>query len=148
MAVPVPVGGAPFWMVPGALLLGIGLYALWRARRRREQGRTPPLAAGIGLVAGLPLIALAAAAAMASWDAPQLRGLNVRGGLTLIPEFVALTVALATYTAAFIAEIVRAGILSVSEGQREAAQALGLRPGNMLPLWYRGLPCRSKDYPS
>jgi general L-amino acid transport system permease protein len=58
----------------------------------------------------------------------------VRGGLTLIPEFVALTVALATYTAAFIAEIVRGGILSVSEGQREAAQALGLRPGLVMRL--------------
>jgi general L-amino acid transport system permease protein len=59
---------------------------------------------------------------------------NVRGGLEILPEFAALTLALTTYTAAFIAEVVRAGVLSVSAGQVEAAQALGLRSGTTLRL--------------
>src|SRR5882724_801072 len=66
-----------------------------------------------------------------SW--PELRGFNFAGGAALSPEYAALLAALTTYTAAFIAEIVRAGILSVSRGQWEAAQALGLRPGMILP---------------
>ena len=61
-----------------------------------------------------------------SFDIPALKGFNFRGGITVIPEFVALLLALSLYTAAFIAEIVRAGIQSVSKGQREAAAALGL----------------------
>ena len=59
---------------------------------------------------------------------PALRGFNYRGGFVLVPEFVALFAALTTYTAAFIAEIVRGGILAVPKGQREAAAAVGLRP--------------------
>jgi len=66
------------------------------------------------------------------WDVPELKGFNFKGGITVVPEFVALVLALATYTAAFIAEIVRAGIQSVDKGQKEAAQAVGLRPGQVL----------------
>ncbi len=60
------------------------------------------------------------------WSVPELSGFNFQGGLQLLPEFVALLLALSLYTAAFIAEIVRAGILSVPKGQTEAARALGL----------------------
>ena len=67
-------------------------------------------------------------------DMPELRGFNFRGGLTIIPEFIALTLALSLYTAAFIAEIVRAGIMSVDKGQHEAASALGLPDGQSLRL--------------
>jgi general L-amino acid transport system permease protein len=67
-------------------------------------------------------------------DLPQLRGFNFAGGMRVGPEFVALLVGLVTYTAAFIAEIVRAGIISVSRGQTEAAYSLGLRPGPTLRL--------------
>ena len=69
-----------------------------------------------------------------SWDIPALRGFNYRGGFVLVPEFVALFAALTTYTAAFIAEIVRGGILAVPKGQIEAAAAVGLRPGQILRL--------------
>ena len=69
-----------------------------------------------------------------SLDQPQLKGFNFRGGVSLIPELVALLLALTLYTAAFIAEIVRAGILSVSQGQFEAARALGLPTGTALRL--------------
>jgi general L-amino acid transport system permease protein len=68
------------------------------------------------------------------WDIPALRGFNYRGGFVLVPEFVALFVALTTYTAAFIAEIVRGGILAVPKGQIEAAAAVGLRGRYILRL--------------
>ena len=65
---------------------------------------------------------------------PELAGFNLRGGIQIFPEFVALLIGLTTYTAGFIAEVVRAGILAVSKGQTEAAHALGLRSGPTLKL--------------
>ncbi|MGG6498396.1 UNVERIFIED_CONTAM: amino acid ABC transporter permease, partial [Bacteroidetes bacterium 56_B9] len=67
-----------------------------------------------------------------TFDMPVLKGFNFSGGVRIIPEFVALTLALSTYTAAFIAEIVRAGILSVNRGQMEAGSSLGLSRGATL----------------
>jgi general L-amino acid transport system permease protein len=69
-----------------------------------------------------------------SFETPTLRGFNFIGGIRVFPEFVALLIALVTYTAAFIAEIVRAGILAVPHGQTEAAYSLGLRGGQTLRL--------------
>ena len=69
-----------------------------------------------------------------SWDMPVLKGFNFKGGMALKPEFLALWLALSYYTACFIAEIVRAGILAVSHGQTEAAHAMGLRPNRTLQL--------------
>jgi general L-amino acid transport system permease protein len=109
--------------------------AAWARRRRERTGRGFPLwSSGAVLVAGVPLLAFAAAVATTRWDIPVLRGFNYRGGFVLIPEFVALVAALATYAAAFIAEIVRGGILAVPKGQLEAARALGLGPGQVLRL--------------
>src|SRR5262249_58391750 len=70
------------------------------------------------LVAGSPI----------TWSLPELKGFNFQGGMSVLPEFVALLLALSIYTAAFIAEIVRSGVQAVSHGQTEAARALGLRP--------------------
>jgi len=107
----------------------------WARRRRDRTGRGFPLwTSGALLVAGVPLLAFAAAIAATPWDIPVLRGFNYRGGFVLIPEFVALVAALATYAAAFIAEIVRGGILAVPKGQLEAARALGLGNGQVLRL--------------
>jgi general L-amino acid transport system permease protein len=78
------------------------------------------------LLGGLPLGALALAGWPLSFEVPVLRGFNFVGGIRLIPEFIALLLGLTIYTAAFIAEIVRAGILAVPRGQTEAASALGL----------------------
>ena len=63
-----------------------------------------------------------------TFDYPELKGFNFKGGIKLIPELVALTFALSMYTASFIAEVVRAGIQAVSLGQTEAARSLGLNP--------------------
>ena len=71
----------------------------------------------------------------AELEYPEKGRFNIRGGLEILPEFVALLFGLATYTAAFIAEVVRAGILAVSKGQTEAADALGLRAGPTLGSW-------------
>src|SRR5207248_4600185 len=90
--------------------------------------------AGTALIIGLPLLAFVAAGFPIGIERPQLRGFNFVDGMRLIPEFVALLAALSIYTAAFIAEVVRAGILAVSRGQTEAAMALGLRPGQVLRL--------------
>src|SRR6185436_6793576 len=89
---------------------------------------------GTLLLVVLPVVVLTLATLATSWDVPALRGFNYRGGFVLPPEFVALYAALSTYTAAFIAEIVRAGILAVPKGQIEAAKALGLTPGRTLRL--------------
>jgi len=86
------------------------------------------------LVVGLPLIAYLAAPFAVAFDYPQMGRFNVRGGMEILPEFLALLFGLSIYTAAFIAEVVRAGLLAVAKGQTEAAHALGLRPGATLRL--------------
>jgi len=69
-----------------------------------------------------------------NWDIPELKGFNFQGGFVLIPEFLALLFALSLYTAAFIAEIVKAGILAIPKGQWEAAKALGLNSSQVMKL--------------
>jgi general L-amino acid transport system permease protein len=88
----------------------------------------------LALLVGLPLIAVLAFGKPIAWELPELKGFNFSGGLRVVPEFVALTLALSTYTAAFIAEIVRAGVLSVHRGQMEAGASLGLSRGSTLRL--------------
>jgi general L-amino acid transport system permease protein len=88
----------------------------------------------VGLIIGLPLLAMLIFGKPFTLEFPVLRGFNFAGGSRLIPEFVALTLALSTYTAAFIAEIVRAGIMSVHKGQMEAGSSLGLSRGQTLRL--------------
>ena len=136
--IPAPETWLAFLAVPLVAAIGAAatwILARWAAARQAATGRSfPVLSAGAVLLGGLPLAALIAVGLSIGWDYPALRGFNFRGGLTLIPEFVALFAALATYTAGFIAEIVRGGIQSVSDGQRQAAAALGLRPGWILRL--------------
>ncbi|HEY5130854.1 MAG TPA: amino acid ABC transporter permease [Bradyrhizobium sp.] len=88
----------------------------------------------VGLLIGLPLLTALVFGRPVTFEIPELKGFNFAGGSRVIPEFVALTVALSTYTAAFIAEIVRAGILSVHQGQMEAGFSLGLQRGSVLRL--------------
>jgi general L-amino acid transport system permease protein len=88
----------------------------------------------VGSLVGFPLIATLIFGKPVTLEIPELRGFNFAGGLRLIPEFVALLLALATYTAAFIAEIVRAGVLAVHKGQVEAGSSLGLSRGAVTRL--------------
>jgi general L-amino acid transport system permease protein len=108
---------------------------LWSKRRQERTGRQFPLIwSAAALVLGLPLATFAATGFPIGFERPELRGFNFVGGVRLIPEFVALLLGLTIYTAAYIAEIVRAGILAVPHGQSEAALALGLRRGLTLRL--------------
>jgi general L-amino acid transport system permease protein len=124
-----------------ALLATVILFAAqwglarWAQARQARTGRDfPTWAVGFVICGALPVLALALAAASTNWDVPILRGFNYRGGFVLVPEFVALFAALSTYTAGFIAEVVRGGILSVRQGQIDAARALGLSPGRIVRL--------------
>ncbi|MGI6244988.1 MAG: amino acid ABC transporter permease [Pseudochelatococcus sp.] len=106
------------------------LYRRWARRDQDATGRQHPAGlVSLALLAGFMAAGWLAAGQPVTFNVPELRGFNIVGGLQVYPEFVALLLGLSIYTASFIAEIVRAGILSVSRGQTEAAYSLGLRPG-------------------
>ncbi|MGP0089250.1 MAG: amino acid ABC transporter permease [Xanthobacteraceae bacterium] len=124
------------WLDGSALIIAAIIAAVaacialkvWANRRQESTGRTfPVLSTGMALVVALPVLAFIASGFPLQLEWPRLSGFNFVGGLRIIPEFTALLVALTTYTAAFIAEIVRAGVLAVPYGQTEAAASLGLR---------------------
>jgi general L-amino acid transport system permease protein len=121
-----------------ALLGGFGLawgVRRWAIARHDRTGRPFPwMLTGLGLTLGLPLVLFLAVGAPLAMDVPTLRGFNFAGGGTLSPEFAALLAGLSVYTAAFIAEIVRSGILAVPAGQTEAALSLGLSRAKTLRL--------------
>jgi len=135
---PAPIAGDGAGWVAVVLVIGVIATIVLRIWAKRRQDRTghpfPLLWAGLALIVGLPLVTLAALGFPISFETPVLRGFNFVGGVRLIPEFVALLIALTTYTAAYIAEVVRGGILAVPRGQSEAAAALGLRRGLTLRL--------------
>ncbi|HZF75507.1 MAG TPA: amino acid ABC transporter permease [Acetobacteraceae bacterium] len=119
-----------------AFLVGLVITFVYRraARQRQYADGQPRKVWPVALAAlvGLPLAAWAMGGAPWTIDWPALGGFNFRGGTTISPEYFALLIGLVTYTAGFIAEIVRAGILAVNQGQWEAAQALGMRNGEIL----------------
>ena len=129
---PAPVLEAGSGAVLAACLVGVAatvFLARWAGRRRDATGAGFPVAwTGLALIAGLPLVVFFSLGRPIGLEAPEMGKFNLQGGFNVTPELVALWLALSTYTGAFIAEIVRAGILSVSKGQSEAAAALGLRP--------------------
>ncbi|MDX1608596.1 MAG: amino acid ABC transporter permease [Halofilum sp. (in: g-proteobacteria)] len=136
--VPEPIAGENFGFVIAALVIGIVATIFiyrWAKRRQNLTGQQfHTFWTGLGVIIGLPLVTYLALGGPLSWEVPELKGFNFQGGMVIIPELAALLAALSIYTAAFIAEIVRSGILSVSHGQTEAASALGLRPGLVLRL--------------
>jgi general L-amino acid transport system permease protein len=135
---PAPVfepGFGLIWLSVLAAILGVAYIARWAKRRRDLTGQPfHTFWVSLAILVGLPLVAAVVTGFPMSWDYPVLKGFNFRGGLVMIPEFVALVMALSIYTAAFIGEIVRAGIQAVSHGQTEAAFSLGLQPGQNLRL--------------
>lgn len=135
---PHPSFGDGAWL--SLLFLGLALAGTWlfrrwaRARQEATGQRLPVWWISIALIIVAPILGLVLAGWPVTWSYPALAGFNFKGGMTLVPEFVALLLALSIYTAAFIAENVRAGILAVSHGQTEAANALGLNNGQTLRL--------------
>ncbi|MDB5561906.1 MAG: GltJ [Hyphomicrobiales bacterium] len=117
-----------------ALIAGFVLRRWARARQEATGQRFPVLLSFVGLVIVLPTVAWLTSGTVFSLEIPQLAGFNFKGGLALPPELCALLFGLVIYTATFIAEIVRAGILAVNHGQSEAAQSLGLKESDRLRL--------------
>ncbi len=139
---PRPLYASDAWVIPTALLIGIVgtiVFRRWAKAQQERTGRQYPVGlVTLGLVAGLPILAWIVLALVGAnpvtFEMPEKGTFNLRGGMQILPEFVALLIGLTTYTAAFIAEVVRAGILAVSKGQTEAAGSLGLKPGQTLRL--------------
>ena len=135
---PSPVFEDGFGLILWALIaafVATFFIARWSRKRQQETGQQFPMfVLSTCLVIGLPLIASIVAGFPLSWEYPVLKGFNFTGGFVIIPELVALSLALSLYTASFIAEIVRAGILAISRGQTEASYALGLQSWPTLRL--------------
>jgi general L-amino acid transport system permease protein len=133
---PRPEFAPDFSAVVVTLLIGvaatIALHIWARLRQERTGERFGIGWAALVLVCGLPLAVFVLAGSPLSFTYPDAGRFNIRGGLEILPEFAALLLALSIYTAAFIAEVVRAGVLAVPQGQTEAAQALGLPSGTTL----------------
>lgn len=135
---PKMVGGDLFWVAEAALGLAIvGIFVLrrWAKKRQDETGQQfPVLNTSIAMVIGLPLIALLLTGLPFEMEYPALKGFNYFGGITVIPELMALAIALSVYTGAFIAEAVRAGVQAIPHGQTEAARSIGLKEKKIMQL--------------
>ena len=135
---PEPIFKSGFGAVAITALVGIAgsiAFYLWARKRQERTGQQAPVFwVAVALVLGLPLAVFALAGFPLGFDFPKAGRFNIVGGVEVLPEFAALLFGLSVYTAAFIAEVVRAGILAVSRGQSEAAYSLGLRPGPTLRL--------------
>jgi len=123
-----------------ALVFLAGCLAVWVLRRwaKKRQEKTgqyfPVFLVSLAILLALPLATWLLGGAPLKMNVPKLVGFNFEGGTTLSPEFAALLLGLVLYTAAFVAEIVRAGIQAISRGQVEAAMSMGLKPGQVLRL--------------
>jgi general L-amino acid transport system permease protein len=135
---PVPLADPIHKWMGVALLIGIAatfVVKRWAKKRQDATGQPfPTIRTGIGLIVGLPLVIwlLGGAPHHMSW--PELKGFNFEGGTVIQPEFTALLVGLVLYSSAFVAEIVRSGILALHKGQTEAAMAIGLSRGQVMRL--------------
>lgn len=130
---PAAVAAEGFWpFVVGVLLTLVAIVLMVRWANRRFEATGVPFHkfwVGLAMALGIPTLFALVFGSPLHWELPELRGFNYVGGWVLIPELLALTIALTVYTAAFIAETVRAGIKAVSHGQTEAARSLGLSTG-------------------
>ncbi|MGH2627056.1 MAG: ABC transporter permease subunit, partial [Anaerolineales bacterium] len=134
---PVPGPASDLWLAAAAASLAAAIWIYLRRlqERRRTGTETRPGLWAAAVAVGIPaLLWLALPQARLAWEAPRLDGLRMVGGWTLTPEFAGILIGLVIYTAAFIADIVRAGILAVSSGQIQAARSLGLTEAQVLRL--------------
>jgi general L-amino acid transport system permease protein len=136
LAFGIPAPHPAYGYVAVAFVVGcVAIFFLhrWARQRQDKTGQIfPMIRVGAALILGLPLVAWFAGGSPTAMDVPQLTGFNFTGGVNVSPEFTALLLGLVLYTAAFVAEIVRAGIQAVSQGQTEAALSLGLKPWQTL----------------
>jgi general L-amino acid transport system permease protein len=134
----VPESHPAFTYMAAACVAGcIAAYVLrrWARKRQEKTGQTfPVLVFSLGIIIGLPFVTWLAAGSPHKMSVPELVGFNFQGGMNMSPEFGALLLGLVLYTAAFVAEIVRAGIQAINKGQTEAAMAIGLKRGAILNL--------------
>lgn len=135
---PKPIMEDLFYVVIAAFLIGVGFTIWFRRYAKRIQEATgkiyPVFWISLGAIIGFPVLVFLVTGLPLQWDIPEFQRFNFRGGMVILPEFMALWLALSLYTAAFIGEIVRAGITSVSHGQWEAAGALGIKRSRILNL--------------
>lgn len=137
-SIPKPIFEPLFYVVLAVFVAGI-VFAWWFRRWAKnlqdQTGRALPIFwINLGAIVGAPVLVYFIFGAPIVWEIPELKGFNFRGGYVLRPEFIALWLALSMYTAAFIGEIVRAGIMAVDYGQTEAAASAGLSRGRILNL--------------
>ena len=136
--IPSPVFEDGFGYVWTVLLIAIAIVAVFVYLAKKNQDETgkiyPIFTISLAILFCLPLFTFFVSGAPLSWEIPVLKGFNFKGGTSIKPEYMALTFALSYYTSCFIAEIVRGGILAISHGQTEAADALGLSPNRTLQL--------------
>jgi general L-amino acid transport system permease protein len=136
--IPSPVFEDGFGYVWTVLLIAIAIVAVFVYLAKKNQDETgkiyPIFTISLAILFCLPLFTFFVSGAPLSWEIPVLKGFNFKGGISIKPEYMALTFALSYYTSCFIAEIVRGGILAISHGQTEAADALGLSPNRTLQL--------------
>src|SRR5262249_9905324 len=148
---PTPIFKSGFGAVEIALLVGILgaiVFRIWARKRQEHTGRQAPvLLVTLALVIGLPLAVFFLAGLPLGFEFPQAGRFNITGGTEVLPEFIALLFGLSIYAAAFIAEVVRAGILAVAGGQTEAAFSRGLGPGTA-PAVYCGSSGHGGNHPA
>ncbi len=136
--IPKPLTESGIELVYLFLVIAIIFSILFAKYCKRKQDLTgiqyPVFWINFSVIFFLPLIAFFLSGMPISLEIPALKGFNFRGGMHMSPELAALTFALGIYTAAFIAEIVRAGILAIDKGQREAAESIGLKPSKVMNL--------------
>ena len=136
--IPSPVFEDGFGYVWTVLLIAIAIVVVFVYLAKKNQDETgkiyPVYTISLAILFCLPLFTFFVSGAPLSWEIPVLKGFNFKGGISIKPEYMALTFALSYYTSCFIAEIVRGGILAISHGQTEAADALGLSPNRTLQL--------------
>lgn len=135
---PDPTFETGMWVVGAVFLAGIAFSIFFAKRAHKIQddtGRILPVGwVSLAAIIGAPIVAFGITGMPIEWSMPALKGFNFAGGAVIRSEFMILWLALTIYTSAFIAEIVRAGILAVPWGQTEASGALGLRSGRTLKL--------------
>ncbi len=136
--VPWPEAGNSLWITGVAIIIAIVAAFIFRRWAHKHQDKTgkiiPIFLPSAALIILFPWAVFLITGSPLGWNIPELEGFNFVGGATLPPAFLALFVALTIYHSAYMAETVRAGILSVNKGQHDAALAIGLRPSRAMKL--------------